>query len=123
MAPNHEKTPLQSKKFVAFLVSDLTFKALAVFVLVWAWNLDEISVKVFGLLMAIIVITGFVAVGYLLGTASLDKYVRLAQIAIEGTKNGSKPNGSLSRVLSKGTKGLVEASAVDDSTEPQDEGD
>jgi len=124
MAPvngNGEKTPLQSKKFVAFIVTHLTMMVFAGLILGWAWNLDEISVKVFGLLMAIVVIEGFKAVGYILGVASLDKYTRLAQIAMNGAQGGGKPNGSLTRVLSKGTKGLVEPPVSDDRHEPEDE--
>jgi hypothetical protein len=79
-ANGHEKTPFQSKKFVAFLWADATLKVLAVLLVAWAWNLDEISTRVFFLLLAVIVISGFVTVGYILGVASLDKYVRLAQI-------------------------------------------
>ena len=77
----HEKSPLKSKKFLAFLWSDATLKALAVVLIAWAWNLDEMSTRVFLLLLVLIVVSGFVTVGYILKQAGLDRFVRLAQIA------------------------------------------
>jgi len=126
MSDTTGRGPLQSKKFVAFLVSDLTLKVLAVLILAWAWNLDEVSTRVFFLLLAVIVVTGFLAVGYILGQAGLDRYVRLAQIAVQGAANG-KTNGSLNKVLAKGTKGMIQAH--DDvlpppkAEEPEEEGE
>lgn len=76
----HEKTPLQSKKFIAFLIAELTWKTLAGLVLGWAWNADEIGFHAFLLLLAIIVVAAFVEIGYVLGQKELDKFVRLAQI-------------------------------------------
>jgi hypothetical protein len=132
---HEDKGPLKSKKFIAFLTSDLTLKALAVLTIAWAWNLDEISNRVFFLLLAIVIISGFISVGFILGQAGLDRYVRLAQIAANGAANG-RTNGSLNRVLNKGTKGMIkvtdEAEAVPDEepdgeepepTDPEDEGE
>jgi len=100
-----EKSPLKSKKFIAFLTWDLGFKALAVLILAWAWNLDEVSTQVFFLLLSIVVISGFVATGYILGQAGLDRFVRLAKIAAaKGTMNGS-----MAKVIARGTKGLIDA--------------
>lgn len=121
-----EKSPLQSKKFIAFLVAYLSQMGLAVLILAWAWNLDEVSTRVFFLLLAIVIVTGFLAVGYILGVAALDKYTRLAQIAANGAVNG-RTNGSLNKVLAKGTKGMVHVSDEkpvadsEDETEPDPE--
>jgi len=102
-----DKPPLQSKKFLGFIIFHLTMMGLAVLVLAWAWNLDEISNRVFFLLLSIIVVSGFVATGFILGVASLDKYLGLAKIAAKGVANGTT-NGSMAKVVSKGTKGMIE---------------
>jgi hypothetical protein len=101
-----EKSPMQSKKFVGYLIFQLSMLGLAAGILAWAWNLDEISARVFFLMLTIIVVMGFVATGYILGVASLDKYLGLAQIAADGAATG-RTNGSLNRVLGKGTKGMI----------------
>lgn len=73
--------PQQSKKFIAYLVAELTWKVLAALVLFW--GRDSIPQQVWLILMAIIVVAGFVEVGYIMGQAALDKYVRVAEIAAE----------------------------------------
>lgn len=83
----HEKSPLKSKKFIAFLISEITWKMLAAFVLMWAWNDAAIGFNAFIILLAIIVVAGFVETGFILGQGSIDKYIRLAQIAADA---GSK---------------------------------
>ena len=74
-----EGTPLQSKKFVAFTLAEITWKILAGLVLFW--GKDAMPDQQFIVLLAIIVVAGFVEVGFILGQASLDKFVRLAKIA------------------------------------------
>ena len=76
-----EKSPLRSKKFVAFLVAELAWKLVLVVGLVtlrselseagWGW----------GFLLAVVVVSGFVEIGYLGGQAWLDRYVRVAALA------------------------------------------
>ena len=67
-----EKFPLQSKKFLAYLVGNIINKAL-LFYMVYA----EISPTLisWGITTAI-----FIDVGYILGQAGLDLFVRLAHI-------------------------------------------
>lgn len=101
------KSPLKSKKFIAFLVAYLSLMILGVTILAWAWNLNEVSTRVFFLLLSIIIVAGFLAVGYIIGQAGLDKYVRLAQIAARGASNGHM-NGTAGKVISKATKGLID---------------
>jgi len=72
---------LQSKKFAAFLVAEATWKILAALVLFW--GRDSITTQVWVILLAIIVVAGFVEVGYIVGQQALDKYVRVAQIAAD----------------------------------------
>lgn len=77
----------KSRKFVAFLIAESTWKVLAAFTLVWGWNSARLSDEVFWIMMAIIVVAGFVESGYILGQAALDKYIHLADIA---TSNGGR---------------------------------
>jgi len=72
-----EKSPTQSKKWLGFMVAELTW---SVFLLVLATN-EGVATP----LLVAIVAKGFVEVGYILGQSALDKYVRLARIAAGAT--------------------------------------
>jgi hypothetical protein len=81
------KLPLQSKKFVAFLISEITWK---VIVFVCVWNLVGDDTPLTGLhsiIMASVVIAGFIEAGYIGGQAWLDKYVRVAEITTKGSSD------------------------------------
>ena len=67
-----EKTPLQSKKFIAYLISNLGSKAL----IFWMISKSESDI----VLMTMITAAAFIDVGYILGQTALDKYVRIASI-------------------------------------------
>lgn len=76
-----QKLPLQSKKFLAFLIVVIGWKALS------AWLLTiygaQLSHYGFMVLMTLIIVEGFFAVGYVLGQAALDKYSSLAEAAVD----------------------------------------
>lgn len=67
-----EKAPLQSKKFLAYLISNLGSKAL----LFWMVSKDETDVTI----MSAIIAASCLDIGYILGQAALDKYVRVASM-------------------------------------------
>lgn len=67
-----EKAPLQSKKFIAYLISNLGSKAL----MFWMVHNQE-SDFVMG---AMVTAAAFIDIGYILGQAALDKYVRVASM-------------------------------------------
>lgn len=69
---NIEKAPLQSKKFLAYLLSNVGSKAL----LFWMVSKQESDVVI----MSTVTAAAFIDVGYILGQAALDKYVRVATI-------------------------------------------
>ena len=74
------KLPLQSKKFIAFLISEATWK---VIILVCVWKLIQQSqeaITLHSIMMAAVIIAGFIEAGYIGGQAWLDKYVRVAEI-------------------------------------------
>jgi len=98
-----DKRPMQSKKFIAYLVAELTWKAIVV-LLIFVGR-EAMPKSLFFLLLAVVLIAGFIEVGYILSTNALDKYTRLAQIAVNA--NG-KINGTTGKVVSKGTKGLID---------------
>lgn len=97
-----DKRPLQSKKFVAYLVAEATWK-LVVVLLILAGR-EALPTSLFVLLLAVVLIAGFIEVGYILSAAALDKYTRLAQIV----SNGGGNNGSVAKLVSKGTRGLID---------------
>jgi hypothetical protein len=67
-----EKAPLQSKKFIAYLISNLGSKAL-MFWMVYSQESDFI-------LTTVVTAAAFIDIGYILGQAALDKYVRVASM-------------------------------------------
>lgn len=88
--PTHfEKLPLKSKKFLAYLIADLGWKLL-MFYVVWEYQ-TKIDHYAFMVLVTMIVTSGFIQIGYILGQAALDKYTHVATTALEQNGNGSKP--------------------------------
>lgn len=77
---------LKSKKFVAYLIAELGWKILIACVLIqYSGKIEHYS---FMLLMTIVVTSGFIQVGYILGQAALDKYSMIAEKALEDKKKG-----------------------------------
>lgn len=72
-----EKTAMSSKKFVAYMISEIGWKALFILILLNT----EMSMISCILMMTIVIISGFVQVGYIIGQAALDRYTRVAQIS------------------------------------------
>jgi hypothetical protein len=72
-----DKLPMQSKKFVAYLIADLGWKAaIAILLFQLQAKFDHYSAS---LLMALIVVSAFIQVGYILGEVALDRYTRIAE--------------------------------------------
>lgn len=67
-----EKRPSSSKKFIAFLISIIGW--MIILVLMIFKGTSSLSI------MATVIVSGFISVGYILGQAALDKYVRMATI-------------------------------------------
>ena len=79
-----ERTPLQSKKFIAFFLC-LVLSRIAIVVMIKNHVSDLV------LITALLSAT-FVDVGYILGQAALDIYVRgVAEIRRKVTKDGKTP--------------------------------
>ena len=71
------KTPLQSKKFIAYLIADLGWKLILIYMLFQLkGKYDYYS---FFVVLTLVLVTGFIQVGYILGQASLDKYIQMVE--------------------------------------------
>jgi hypothetical protein len=102
---------LRSKKFIAFMASEFTWKILAALVLFW--GKDSIPQQVFIILLAIIIVAGFVETGYIIGQASLDKFVRVAEIAVANGKQFSMKGMSVEGTPKPAEGGTVDEKATD----------
>jgi hypothetical protein len=66
----------RSKKFAAYMMSSLLWKALLFWMVYnWVGGIDQ-QVTI----LATVIVSGFVDVGYIVSVAALDKYVRVARI-------------------------------------------
>ena len=80
-----DKTPLKSKKFVAYLISDIGWKIILLY-LIYKQK-DNIQPAAVSLMLALTFVNGFMQVGYILGQASLDKYVKMTENAYTKDKD------------------------------------
>lgn len=79
-----DKRPLQSKKFAAFLISEVTWKIVLLYVLIeYGEKIDHYA---FMVILALIITSGCLQIGYILGQAALDKYTAVAKSAIDRHK-------------------------------------
>lgn len=70
------KTPLKSKKFIAYLVADIGWKGVIFYMLMHLQS--KLSAEELTFLMSIVITSGVIQIGYILGQAALDKYVNAA---------------------------------------------
>jgi hypothetical protein len=77
--------PMSSKKFLAYLVAELTSKLLlGAGLYVLKDHLDEQSAWMWWWMMTLTICVTFLEVGAILGIAYVDKFVRVAQITANG---------------------------------------
>lgn len=93
-----EKLPLKSKKFIAYLISELGWKFL-IFYVVWEYK-TKIDHYAFMVLITMIITSGFMQIGYVLGQAALDRYAHVAERGINREKETFE---SLKAKLKKGS--------------------
>jgi hypothetical protein len=76
-----DKLPLKSKKFIAYIISEFGWKALIlVMLLQYGSKIDHYA---FLVIVSMIVTSGFIQIGYILGQAYIDKYTQIAVAAID----------------------------------------
>ena len=89
---NLEKKALVSKKFLAFFFVESIMVIMAMTALITGSTGWPIS----AFMLSIILTMGALAIGYILGQAALDKYVRIAQVTnrdpLGGGEDGQKPD-------------------------------
>ena len=66
------KTPLQSKKFIAFLLADMSWTVLLAYT-IYRGETQAVT-------LAMVLVKGFVEAGYIGGQAWLDRYVKVAAL-------------------------------------------
>lgn len=71
------KAPMQSKKFIAYLIADLGWKITLLVILFHSES--KLDYYTFSLLLTLVIVSGFIQVGYILGQAALDKYNKVIE--------------------------------------------
>jgi len=77
MLDTASKLPMQSKKFVAYLIAEAGWKVILGY-MIWQMQskFDQYS---FVVVVTLISVSGFIQVGYILGEVALDRYTRMAE--------------------------------------------
>jgi hypothetical protein len=76
------RLPLESKKFLAYIIGEITWKVVIVSaLLVFHEEFSTVGAMAWWFMIAVVATAGFVEIGYIGGQAWLDRYVRLAEIA------------------------------------------
>ena len=87
----HEKTPLSSKKFLAFIVSEVTWKiVMAMGLWMLRGHLSDATAWVWWWMMTATICVTFLEVGTILGLAYVDRFVRVAAITASGPGGDKK---------------------------------
>ena len=84
-----DKTPLKSKKFIAYLIADIGWKVVILYMLTHLSLKLEAGELTF--LMTIVITSGVIQIGYILGQAALDKYINAAVDILD--KDGQDKEG------------------------------
>lgn len=72
-----DKLPLKSKKFIAYLIADIGWKLCILFMLYS--HSEKFAGSSASVMLTMVLVSGFVQVGYILGQAALDKYVNMTK--------------------------------------------
>lgn len=87
-----EKNPLQSKKFVAYLIASILWKAIILVALfVFREQLKEATMAGWWFMVSTVIVAGFVDTVYIGGQAAVDTFVRVAHTIMTGRPNGVTP--------------------------------
>ena len=87
-----DKNPIKSKKFLAYLVSDIGWKVIIMYMLMHLKS--KLSVQELTLLMTIVITSGVIQIGYILGQVALDKYINAAVEILDNDEKDKKENVS-----------------------------
>jgi len=82
-ASAHEKAAMASKKFLAYLIAEATWKLILVVALVLVIMFpDSVEAWTWWFMLTVVIVAGFLEAGYIGSTAWLDRYVRVAEITV-----------------------------------------
>jgi hypothetical protein len=84
-----DKTPLKSKKFLAYLMADIGWKVIILYMLMHLQS--KLDPEELTFLLTVVVTSGIIQIGYILGQAALDKYINAA-VDIFDKDNDRKEN-------------------------------
>ena len=87
-----DKNPVKSKKFLAYLISDVGWKVIIMYMLMHLKS--KLSVQELTLLMTIVITSGVIQIGYILGQVALDKYINAAVEILDDDEKDEKENVS-----------------------------
>lgn len=71
-----DKTPLKSKKFLAYLMADIGWKVIILYMLMHLQS--KLDPEELTFLITVVITSGIIQIGYILGQAALDKYINAA---------------------------------------------
>ena len=71
-----DKNPIKSKKFLAYIIADLGWKIIILYMLMHLES--KLQPSELTLLLTIVITSGIIQIGYILGQAALDKYINAA---------------------------------------------
>lgn len=75
-------TPMASKKFIAYLIAELTWKIIIILLIFFHEKFTDHLI-----MLTIVIIAGFIEVAYILGQTYIDKYMKIADAAFEKAKD------------------------------------
>jgi hypothetical protein len=76
MSDKKQLSPMQSKKFLAFVLADLGWKAIILYQLMHLQG--QLKTTELTFLITVVLTAGVIQIGYILGQAALDKYLHSA---------------------------------------------
>lgn len=79
-----DKSPLKSKKFVAYLIADLGWK-FALFYMLFHLQ-SQLDHYTFMFMTTLVIVSAFIQIGYILGQAALDKYLQVTDSITNASK-------------------------------------
>ena len=71
-----DKHPTKSKKFLAYIISDLGWKIIILYTLMHLQS--KLDPEELTFLLTVVITSGIIQIGYILGQAALDKYISAA---------------------------------------------
>lgn len=80
-----DKTPLKSKKFIAYLLADLGWKIIILYMLTHLQS--KLQPAELSFLLTVVITSGVIQIGYILGQAALDKYINAAVDILDKDKD------------------------------------